>query len=198
MICLPGHMCRNASYTDHLCTRPANERRRYIVTSSLIAWVLTQHDIWSYACGYNSSYWWVWVVCYLATATTRGLERPSQRGAENAEKTSGWARGKVQGQGRGFRVEVSEVSVRVYGWHWHLVYTIITYLRAVMSVRNTCWTEAVNKWPRLIIFPAFVLYFNYMYWADKSFRWADNFSRLISNTIHLIKLGLALVSELSI
>ena len=36
-----------------------------------------------------------------------------------------------------------------------------------------------NKWPGLITFPAFVTYFNY--WADKSFHWVDDFSRLISN-----------------
>ena len=31
-----------------LCTRPANERRRYIVTSSLIDWVHTQNDPWTH------------------------------------------------------------------------------------------------------------------------------------------------------
>ena len=29
-----------------LCARPANERQRYIVTSSLIAWAHTQNDLW--------------------------------------------------------------------------------------------------------------------------------------------------------
>ena len=40
--------------------------------------------------------------------------------------------------------------------------------------------KANNKWPGLITFPAFVIYFNY--WDDKSFHRADNFSRFISNT----------------
>ena len=31
-------------YKDHLCMRPANERRRYIVTSSLVGWAHTQTD----------------------------------------------------------------------------------------------------------------------------------------------------------
>ena len=51
------------------------------------------------------------------------------------------------------------------------------------NVRSTCRREAVNKWPGLITFPAFVTRFNY--WADKSFHWADNFSRLTSNTAQL-------------
>ena len=31
-----------------LCMCPANERRRYIVTSSLIGWVHSQNDPWGY------------------------------------------------------------------------------------------------------------------------------------------------------
>ena len=32
-----------------LCMRPANERRRYKVTSSLIGWAHAQNDAWKYS-----------------------------------------------------------------------------------------------------------------------------------------------------
>ena len=39
---------RNDNSWIILCTRPANKRRRYIVTSSFIGWAHTQNDPWLY------------------------------------------------------------------------------------------------------------------------------------------------------
>ena len=46
------HLCVKVLYEPGiiLCMRPANERRRYIVTSSLIGWAHTQNDPWWTLC----------------------------------------------------------------------------------------------------------------------------------------------------
>ena len=45
--CAPLFQSDSLSAGIILCMHPANERRRYIVTSSLIGWVQIQNDLWS-------------------------------------------------------------------------------------------------------------------------------------------------------
>ena len=74
----------------------------------------------------------------------------------------------------------------IYVWFifplvWQNVHTRGHMFDQCSKYLSDCRPEANNKWPGLITFPAFVTYFNH--WADKSFHWANNFSRPISNTV---------------
>ena len=56
-MCLSGKYVLDQQTGIFLCMHPANERRSYIVASSLISWVHTQNDPWTQYCevGGNNS-----------------------------------------------------------------------------------------------------------------------------------------------
>ena len=67
--------CRSARAI--LCMCPANERRRYIVTSSLTGWAHTQNDLWGLQHFYVNVQSHMWVhnmqVCRNITTNSRSL-----------------------------------------------------------------------------------------------------------------------------